>query len=161
MGSLLSFMFTLHDRAFTRVPWLHTYDSIQIFRKLEQGSSCLGSLLSLWIRVVTQILAYVRLLGPYSKTSCLCRHRHECINGDCYLVRVNLRRFQKLLAATVYWVCQGFGCSFQLANKLARLGPHCVAYNTLCKNEGWCKVARGMEQHSYKKNLWETETIVP
>lgn len=32
----------------------------------------------------------------------------------------------------------GFGCSFQLANKLARLGPHCVAYNTLCKNDlGW------------------------
>lgn len=29
----------------------------------------------------------------------------------------------------------GFGCSFQLANKLARLGPHCVAYNTLCKND--------------------------
>jgi hypothetical protein len=35
----------------------------------------------------------------------------------------------------------GFGCSFQLANKLARLGPHCVAYNTLCKNDlGWSSV---------------------
>ena len=50
---------------------------------------------------------------------------------------------------------EGLGCSFQSAKTRSRLGPHRVAYNTLCKDE--VRAASSSDLYTYVFSwVWKT-----